>query len=83
MSSRVTVGKVIMVVDMGIKGCPKHTIDRADLLQPAPQLTKKRELNVSRAAKQLAAKHGLDLSQIKGTGRGGQITLPDVKAAIG
>lgn len=38
--------------------------------------------NISKNAHDLARKHGLDVGQIKGTGRDGQITAKDVKETI-
>lgn len=39
------------------------------------------EIHASRAARRYAIENGIDLSEVEGTGRGGQITVKDVKAA--
>lgn len=35
------------------------------------------------AATELATEHGIDLTQVEGTGKGGQITKGDVEALVG
>lgn len=47
-------------------------------VQPAPQ----QEAKASKAARELAAAHGVDLSKVVGTGEAGAITKPDVQAFI-
>lgn len=39
-------------------------------------------VNASPAAVQLASDHGIDLSEVHGTGTGGQITKPDVEGFL-
>lgn len=51
------------------------TNPRAEKPEPA-------EYDVSDAAATLAVESGLDLSKVKGTGKDGKITLPDVKALL-
>ncbi len=41
-----------------------------------------REVRASPIARRLAREHGIDLSQVKGTGRGGRITEKDVRAYL-
>jgi pyruvate dehydrogenase E2 component (dihydrolipoyllysine-residue acetyltransferase) len=48
---------------------------------PAPRITG--EIRVSPLAKRLAAEHGLDLSQVVGTGPAGRIVEADILAAAG
>ena len=48
---------------------------------PAPRVTG--EIRVSPLAKRLAAEHGLDLSQVVGTGPAGRIVEADILAAVG
>ena len=48
----------------------------------APKEAEKVELNVTAAAKKLAAKHDIDLSTVKGTGSDGAILKSDVESLI-
>ena len=41
------------------------------------------EFNITRQAYQLAQAHSLDLRAVEGTGRGGKITITDVRGALG
>lgn len=40
------------------------------------------ELKASKAARELAAAHGVDLAKVVGTGEAGAITKPDVQAFV-
>jgi 2-oxoglutarate dehydrogenase E2 component (dihydrolipoamide succinyltransferase) len=59
----------------------KHTASRA----PRPQTTSDvpASTNLSPAVRALAKQHGVDLSKVQGTGRGGRITHEDVMAFLG
>ena len=49
--------------------------------KPAPQEAEKApEVSISAAAQKLADENGIDLSTVKGTGAGGNITKSDVEA---
>jgi pyruvate/2-oxoglutarate dehydrogenase complex dihydrolipoamide acyltransferase (E2) component len=43
---------------------------------------KQAEVDATDSAKELAAEHEVDLSEVKGTGKDGRITKPDVEAAL-
>lgn len=52
---------------------------------PEPETTVKTEnvpVDANRGAIKLADAHGIDLSQVEGTGKNGRITKPDVQAFI-
>ncbi|EXF45262.1 branched-chain alpha-keto acid dehydrogenase subunit E2 [Pseudomonas sp. BAY1663] len=49
---------------------------------PPVQSEPQQELRASKAARELAAAHGVDLAQVVGTGEAGAITKPDVQAFI-
>ena len=82
----VEAGYIALVVDKGVAGCPKYKIPLAELevpqievAEPEPDL---KEPEATIAAVRLAEKHGVRLSAIDGSGKGGKITLRDVKEAI-
>ena len=72
------------VPDLGCTETDAHPMDQPALLRPAevkPPLTNGKRLRISPAARKLAAKLGVDLSQIQGTGSGGAISRADVERA--
>jgi pyruvate/2-oxoglutarate dehydrogenase complex dihydrolipoamide acyltransferase (E2) component len=88
---------VVAVVDRGIKGCPKYRIPMNKLLavadEPVDELSDElaekpadepvdEPLNATDAAIKLAAESGVDLVACTGTGKGGTITVGDVRRAI-
>lgn len=77
---------VALVVDKGIKGCPKFIVPLADLGMPEqPVEAAEAEftpppvaVRVSRAAKKLAAEHDLDLALVP-SAKPGTIAVRDVR----
>ena len=47
---------------------------------PSPDLSKAANLGLSPSVRRLVAKHDLDVSTVEGTGKGGRLTLADVKS---
>jgi hypothetical protein len=50
--------------------------------EQADQFTEKNDVEATDAAKELAAEQNVDLSKIKGTGKDGRVTKPDVEAEL-
>lgn len=77
--SRQTGEAVIVIVDNGIKGCPKYIVPLSDLevLEPESKI----EIIATAGAIAYAKTHGVDLTTVKGTGRGGRILMRDVRGA--
>lgn len=76
--SRVTDAAVILIVDNGIKGCPKYTVPRPlAVARPAPV-----EVLATTEALAYAKMHGVDMTTLQGTGRGRRILVRDVRKAI-
>ena len=73
----VEVGTVLARLDVGAKPGEPHveevTGDRSQVTGSAP---------VTPVVRRIAAEHGIDLSQVKGTGRRGRVTKKDVLAFI-
>ena len=71
--------------DLGKGSYGVATQDQA-AVEPAPvrpvQLAPQQEPRASKAARELAAAHGVDLANVVGTGEAGAITKPDVQAFI-
>jgi len=54
----------------------------AEVAQPAQALPAASPARVSPKARRLAKEHGIDLSQVRGSGAGGEVQVSDVEAAI-
>ncbi len=86
MSGRVYADHVAIVIDWGIKGGKKYLVPLVDLCPPEPT-TKREPLNrdalaCTAAAARLAQQHNINISTITGTGKGGRITVSDVRETI-
>lgn len=79
--------RVAMVVNNGIKGCPKYTVPLVELdlavgleeLVKEPMVKAEPVVSATHAARILAKKHGIDLATVMGTGRGGKVSIADVR----
>ena len=67
--------EAVVIVDNGIKGCPKYRVPLSDLPEP---VTEAGDVNASPAAVKLAEQLGVNLADIEGTGAGGRILKRDV-----
>ena len=83
--------EVYLLLDLGIKGVPKHTFSLSELVAKVEEtktaevaqkeVTTKveKEIDATRGAVKLAGELGVDLGQLKKRGR---ISVPDVRAAV-
>ena len=78
LSSRVYDDRVMFVVRAG----HKLIVPRDELTPPEPVVVKVPEVNATTEARAYARMHGVDLSTVQGTGRGGRILVRDVRKAI-
>lgn len=60
----------------------KQVPEPADKMVTAPEDKAVDEVNATGAAIEFADEHGLDLSDVEGSGKGGRIVLSDVEALI-
>ena len=83
LSYRVYAERIALVVDHGIRGCPKFSVPLSALPAPDPQPDVPDPVpDATDAARDLAAVRGLDLRTLKGTGAGGRILKADVEAVL-
>lgn len=76
---RVAGDDVVAVIDRGIGGCPKHIIPIIELTAETDAID---DAIATSSAINLAHDHGIDLTHVTGTGRGGKITRDDVRKVI-
>jgi pyruvate/2-oxoglutarate dehydrogenase complex dihydrolipoamide acyltransferase (E2) component len=80
---RLTADSVVVIVRQG----HKYVVPRSELVIPEPEIPEPTipepvEIIATTEARAYAKMHGVDLSTVKGTGRGGRILVRDVKEAI-
>lgn len=76
-----------MVVNNGIKGCPKYLVPLVELelavgleeLVEEPVAKAEPVVKATPAARIFAKKHGIDLVTVAGTGKGGKVSIADVR----
>lgn len=85
---------VVIILDLGIMGCPKHTVLLADLLAVAEVETDEELVEgqseeqeadsweATDAARKLAERAGINLASIEGTGKDGRIIESDVRKLV-
>lgn len=85
---RVANNNLVVVIDNGIKGCPKYIVPLIDLVVlpgleiESSILSGDDAINATTSAIRLAKESGIDILAIIGTGKDGKITRDDVRAAI-
>jgi len=75
--------RIAMVVNNGVKGCPKYVVPLVELELAVGQkeLVEEPVASATYAARVFAKQHGIDLAAVTGTGRGEKVSIADVRQA--
>lgn len=79
----VNANEIIAIIEAGAVAQPtKSTTDTKPAAQPTASATQA-AASASPSARRVAAEHDVDMSQVKGTGKGGRVMKENVVAAVG